>query len=65
MSSYLCGSTKQKYCSDVVTVLVWDSISRNLSLLVSTWWENEDIVRRANKFRCVSGTFLGQTCVLT
>lgn len=32
--------------------LVWDSISRNLSLLVSTWWENEDIVRRANKFRC-------------
>ncbi|KAL4067568.1 leucyl aminopeptidase [Scleroderma citrinum] len=32
--------------------LVWDAISRNLSLLVSTWWENEEIVRRLDEFRC-------------
>ncbi|KAF8841202.1 hypothetical protein BDN67DRAFT_902084 [Paxillus ammoniavirescens] len=31
--------------------LVWDSIARNLGLLVSTWWENEDIVKGLNEFR--------------
>ncbi|KAI6111482.1 hypothetical protein EV401DRAFT_1990111 [Pisolithus croceorrhizus] len=31
--------------------LVWDSISRNLQLLVSTWWEHEDITHGLNKFR--------------
>ncbi|KAI6109871.1 hypothetical protein F5141DRAFT_1117209 [Pisolithus sp. B1] len=31
--------------------LVWDSISRNLHLLVSTWWEHEDITHGLNKFR--------------
>ncbi|KAI6039016.1 hypothetical protein EDC04DRAFT_2879735 [Pisolithus marmoratus] len=31
--------------------LVWDSISRNLHLLVSTWWEHEDIMHGLNKFR--------------
>ncbi|KAI6006003.1 hypothetical protein EDD15DRAFT_2215318 [Pisolithus albus] len=31
--------------------LVWDSISRNLHLLVSTWWEHEEIVHGLNKFR--------------
>ncbi|KAI6109137.1 hypothetical protein EDD16DRAFT_1615680 [Pisolithus croceorrhizus] len=31
--------------------LAWDSISRNLHLLVSTWWEHEDITHGLNKFR--------------
>lgn len=31
--------------------LVWDSISRNLHLLVSTWWEHADITHGLNKFR--------------
>jgi aminopeptidase 2 len=31
--------------------LVWDSIAENLALLVSTWWENEGIVRGLNEFR--------------
>ncbi|KAI6036643.1 hypothetical protein BKA83DRAFT_4165803 [Pisolithus microcarpus] len=32
-------------------ILVWDSISRNLHLLVSTWWEHADITHGLNKFR--------------
>ncbi|KAF8448022.1 leucyl aminopeptidase [Boletus edulis BED1] len=31
--------------------LVWDSIAENLALLVSTWWENEEIVQGLNEFR--------------
>ncbi|KIK95297.1 hypothetical protein PAXRUDRAFT_140992 [Paxillus rubicundulus Ve08.2h10] len=31
--------------------LVWDSIARNLGRLVSTWWENEDVVKGLNEFR--------------
>ncbi|KAI6028342.1 hypothetical protein F5J12DRAFT_804695 [Pisolithus orientalis] len=31
--------------------LVWDSISMNLHLLVSTWWEHEDVTLGLNKFR--------------
>jgi len=31
--------------------LVWDSIAGNLAFLVSTWWENEGIVRGLNEFR--------------
>ncbi|KAG8217461.1 hypothetical protein J3R82DRAFT_5606 [Butyriboletus roseoflavus] len=31
--------------------LVWDSIAENLTLLVSTWWENQEIVRGLNAFR--------------
>jgi len=31
--------------------LVWDSIAENLANLVSTWWENEEIVKGLNEFR--------------
>ncbi|KAG9318425.1 peptidase family M1-domain-containing protein [Chiua virens] len=31
--------------------LVWDSIAENMGVLVSTWWENEEIVRGLNEFR--------------
>lgn len=37
-----------------LAVLVWDSIAENLALLVSTWWEDERIVRGLNGFRKAS-----------
>ena len=34
-------------------VLVWDSISENLSRVVDTWWENDAVVEKLNAFRRV------------
>jgi aminopeptidase 2 len=34
-----------------IEFLVWDSIADNLGLLVSTWWENEAMVRGLNELR--------------
>ncbi|KAH7930860.1 hypothetical protein BV22DRAFT_1101563 [Leucogyrophana mollusca] len=31
--------------------LVWSSIARNLATLVSTWWENQDVVDNLNNLR--------------
>ncbi|KAF9246581.1 hypothetical protein BU15DRAFT_39568 [Melanogaster broomeanus] len=36
---------------------LWDSIARNLALLVSTWWENKVIVKGLDEFRKASGLF--------
>ena len=39
-------------------VLVWDSISENLSRVVDTWWENDAVVEKLNAFRRVRLRFL-------
>lgn len=41
-----------------LVVLVWDSIADNLGLLVSTWWENEAMVRGLNELRKASAASL-------
>jgi aminopeptidase 2 len=37
--------------TDVITDLVWEAILDNISSLLSTWYENEEIVERGNAFR--------------
>ena len=53
-----CTAIGQEFILNLfLLVLVWDSIARNLSTLVSTWWEDEAVVNALDAFRRV-GSFI-------
>lgn len=49
----------------VIVDLVWSGIADNLSALVSTWWENQDVVDQLNAVRGVGNTFQSSYSVFT
>jgi len=62
---HACGTERRRYFP---LDLVWDGISDNLGVLVSTWWENDRAVELLDAFRRVtrantgSSTFVLMAC---